>query len=49
MSDLMKDVIFTPLQVYGLGFAISMLMAVLIKLLMDAIRFFSKDSKDSQE
>ncbi|GEM_PF-6569038 len=49
MSDFMKDIIGTPLTVFGLGFAISMSMAVIMKLLMDVIKFLSKESKDSQE
>jgi hypothetical protein len=45
----MSDAILIPLQVFGIGFAISMCMAVLIKLLMDAIKHFSKDSTDIQQ
>lgn len=44
----MSDAIMVPLQVYGIGFLISMGIAVLIKLLMDAIKSFSKTS-DQQE
>lgn len=43
----MKDAIFVPLQVFGIGFAISMCMAVLIKVLMDIIQHFNK--KETQE
>lgn len=45
----MSDAILIPLQVFGLGFAISMSIAVLIKLLLDAINHFSKDSIEPQE
>lgn len=37
----MSDAIIIPLQVFGIGFVISMCIAVLIKLLLDAIKFFS--------
>lgn len=49
MSDFMKDVVFTPLQVFGLGFVISMVMAVFMKVLMDIIKFLNKSSKGTQE
>lgn len=45
----MIDAILIPLKVYGIGFVISMLIAVLIKLLMDAIKFFFKYSHKAQE
>lgn len=45
----MPDMFAIPLQVFGLGFVISMCIAVLIKLLLVAIKFFSKDSKDLQD
>ncbi len=38
----MNDMFRIPLMVYGIGFAISMGIAVMIKLLLNAIRFFSK-------
>jgi hypothetical protein len=44
----MTDAILIPLKVYGLGFIISMCIAVLIKLLLDAIQHFSKDSKSQK-
>lgn len=44
----MKDAIFIPLQVFGIGFVISMCMAIFMKLLMDAIKHFSKNSSDTQ-
>lgn len=43
----MKDAILIPLKVYGIGFTISMCMAVLIKVLMDVIQHFNK--KNTQE
>lgn len=39
----MSDAIYIPLEVFGIGFATSMCIAVFIKLLMDAIKRFSKD------
>ena len=45
----MPDMFSIPLKVYGLGFVISMLIAVLIKFLLDAIKFFSKDKNEGQE
>jgi len=45
----MYDMFLIPLEVFGIGFAISMCMAVLIKLLMDVIQHFSKNSKETQE
>jgi hypothetical protein len=45
----MTDAILIPLKVFGLGFVISMCMAVLIKLLLDAIRFFSKNPKETND
>ncbi len=38
----MAAAILIPLKVFGLGFIISMCIAFLIKVLMDAIRLFSK-------
>ncbi len=45
----MTDVIYIPLEVFGIGFATAMCIAVLIKLLMDVIKHFSKDEKTIQE
>ncbi len=45
----MADVIYIPLEVFGIGFATAMCIAVLIKLLMDAIKHFSKDEKNVKE
>lgn len=44
----MPDMIKIPLQVYGLGFLISMVIALLIKFLLDAIRFFSKGKTEEE-
>lgn len=40
---MLPDMFSIPLKVYGLGFLISMSIALTIKLLLDGIRFFSKD------
>lgn len=45
----MSEAILIPLKVYGLGFIISMCMAVLIKLLLDAIKHFTKNADKTQE
>lgn len=42
----MSDSIMIPLQVFGLGFVISMLIAVMIKFLLNAIRIFSKNKNE---
>lgn len=47
--NIMSDMFSIPLQVFGLGFVISMCMAVLIKLLMDAIKHFNKNTDKAQE
>jgi hypothetical protein len=43
------DAFLIPLKVFGLGFIISMCISLLIKLLLDAIRFFSKDKTKAKE
>ena len=45
----MKDAILIPLQVFGLGFIISMCMAVLIKFLLDAIKHFTHNEGKKQD
>lgn len=45
----MTDAILIPLEVFGIGFAISMCMAVFIKVLMDIIQHFSKKEKNVSE
>lgn len=45
----MPEAIMIPMKVFGLGFAISMCMSVLIKLLLDAIKFFTKDSINNEK
>lgn len=47
--EYMTDAILIPLKVFGLGFIISMCISVLVKLLLDAIKLFSKDSTNTQE
>jgi hypothetical protein len=42
----MADAIYIPLEVFSIGFATAVCIAVLIKLLMDAIRRFSKNVKE---
>jgi hypothetical protein len=46
---LMTDLIYIPLEVFGIGFATAMCIAGLIKLLTDVIRHFSKDEKMMEE
>lgn len=45
----MTDLIYIPLEVFGIGFATAMCIAGLIKLLTDVIRHFSKDEKMMEE
>jgi len=40
------DAFLIPLKVFGIGFAISMGISLLIKLLLDAITLFSKNSTE---
>lgn len=42
------DAYLIPLKVYGIGFIISLGISLLIKLLLDAIKIFSKKSSDKQ-
>ncbi|HHV10977.1 MAG TPA: hypothetical protein GXX75_11935 [Clostridiales bacterium] len=44
----MNDAILIPLQVFGLGFIISMGMAVLIKVLLDVIKHFTRNGEEKQ-
>ncbi|WFR55480.1 hypothetical protein QA584_17940 [Anaerocolumna sp. AGMB13025] len=44
----MPTAISIPLEVFGLGFVISMGISFVIKLLLDAIKFFSKDPIDNE-
>lgn len=44
----MTTAISIPLQVFGLGFVISMGIALLIKVLLDAIQHFTKDTNSSE-
>jgi hypothetical protein len=45
----MPEAISIPLTVYGLGFIISMCIAVLIKFLLVAIKRFSKDPSKAKD
>lgn len=45
----MSSAILIPLKVYGLGFIISMCIAVLIKFLLVAIKHFSKDPSKARD
>ncbi|HWT75974.1 MAG TPA: hypothetical protein VN258_14825 [Mobilitalea sp.] len=44
----MSDAILIPLQVFGLGFVISMCIAVIVKLLLEAIKYFTRNTKETQ-
>ncbi len=44
----MPTAISIPLQVFGLGFIISMCISFLIKFLLDAIKYFTKDPIDNE-
>ncbi|MBP1755145.1 MAG: hypothetical protein H6Q59_1543 [Firmicutes bacterium] len=41
--------IFLSLKVFGLGFAISMCISVLIKFLLDAIKHFTRNKEEIQD
>jgi hypothetical protein len=45
----MPSAISIPLQVFGLGFIISMGIAVFVKLLLDAIKHFTRNSTETQD
>ena len=44
----MSDLISIPLEVFGFGFATAMCIAVLMKIIMDIIKHFSKEEKMTQ-
>ena len=44
----MSDAILIPLQVFTLGFGISMCIALLVKLLLDVIKHFTRNSEEKQ-
>ena len=44
----MPDYLYIPLQVYLLGFIISMFMALLIKVLLFTIRHFAKNDNHEE-
>lgn len=45
----MSESFLIPLQVFGLGFVISMCIALFIKLLLDAIKHFTRNVKETQD
>lgn len=45
----MSDAILIPLQVFGLGFVISMCIAGLVKFLLEAIKHFTRNTAKTQE
>ncbi|MDF2541424.1 MAG: hypothetical protein K0S47_1142 [Herbinix sp.] len=45
----MTTSILIPLQVFGIGFVISMGISLLIKLLLDTIKYFSKTPTEIKE
>lgn len=45
----MTAAILLSLKVFGVGFAISMCIAVLIKFLLDAIKHFTRNDSETQE
>lgn len=44
----MSDAILIPFQVFTLGFGISMCIALLVKLLLDVIKHFTRNSEEKQ-
>jgi hypothetical protein len=44
----MIDAILIPLQVFGLGFVISMCIAGLVKMLLDLIKHFTRSNEEKQ-
>lgn len=45
----MSDIISIPLQVFGLGFVISMLIAGLVKVMLDIIKHFTRNTAERQD
>lgn len=45
----MSEIILVPLKVFGLGFIISMGMAGLIQLMLNAIKYFTRNTSEKQE
>jgi hypothetical protein len=45
----MSDAFLIPLQVFGVGFIISMCIAGIVKLLLDAIKHFTRKTAKTQE
>lgn len=44
----MSDAIIIPLQVFGLGFIISMCIAGLVKVMLDIIKHFTRNETKTQ-
>lgn len=44
----MSDAILIPLQVFSLGFSISMCIALLVKGLLDVIKHFTRNKEEKQ-
>lgn len=44
----MTDAFLIPLKVFGLGFIISMCMALIINLLLNVIKHFTKNNAEKQ-
>lgn len=45
----MTEAVLLSIKVFGVGFIISMAIAVLIKLLLDAIKHFTRNTGKTQE
>ena len=45
----MTEAVLLSIKVFGVGYAISMCIAVLIKLLLDAIKHFTRNTEKVQE
>lgn len=45
----MSDAILIPLQVFGLGFIISMFIAGLVKVMLDIIKHFTRNAAETQD
>ena len=44
----MQDAFLIPLQVFGLGFVISMCIAALVKMLLNVIKHFTRNAEEIQ-
>jgi len=45
----MTDAFLIPLKVFGIGFIISMCIACMVKFLLDAIKYFTRNKAEKQE